>query len=220
MGPQSLTNGSFSDLKQEVQNFVNLNNVLMNDKENKEIEIEKTKNELQDWQKHCFKLNSEKLELKQVNENLLKNDQENKNIQESNIKLLCDQSKMELEVKKLNKNILENDEKLKELNEKIEQRNQKLSLQKGKCDQFETQQNILIHLLNVPNNQRNFSGLRENIENLKEDYINEKERADHLSLNILEAPPTCDHSKFNEEILKLEKEKEKYKNAMRELLKE
>ena len=220
----TVKNGSFSDMKQEVRYLVNLKEALVNEKENNENEIKKAKNELQDCQRNCSKLTSEMLEFKHKNEDLMKNNQDAKNNQEfltdANTKLLSDKAKMELEGKKLEKSILESKEKLKELMEKIEQKNQKLSLQKGKCDEFEMQQNILINLLKVSDDQQNFLGLRENIENLKQDYINEKERADNLSLNILEAPSTCDHSTFYEEILKLEKEKEKYKNAMRELLKE
>ena len=66
-------------------------------------------------------------------------------------------------------------------------------------------------MLNVPNDQRNFLGLRETVENLKQDYINEKERADVLamqmpiedtnSLNV-----TCDHNKLNTEILELKQD--------------
>ena len=121
---------------------------------------------------------------------------------------------MESEVKKLNKNVLEKEEKFKELNEIIVQKNQKLSLQKAKCEQFETQQNTLIDLLKIPNDQRNFLGLRENIENLKQDFINEKERADNLATNIPDTPPACDHSKFSEEILKLKENNAKLKKAI------
>ena len=160
------------------------------------------------------KLNSEILELKQANEDLEKRVQDAKNIQLANIKLESEYSEMGLKVQKLDNIIYEKEEKLNELNDKIDQRNQKLFLQKGKCDEFETQQNILIALLNVPNDQRNFLGLRENVENLKQDYINEKERADALamqmpmedtnSLNVT----TCDHTKLDSEILELKHAKE------------
>ena len=100
------------------------------------------------------------------------------------------------------------------MNDKIDQRNQKLSLQKGKCDEFETQQNILIALLNVANDQRNFLGLRETVENLKQDYINEKERADNLATNMLDAPAICDHSKLDEEIHRLKERNAKLKQAI------
>ena len=67
---------------------------------------------------------------------------------------------------------------------------------------------------NVPNEQRNFLGLQENIETLKQDYINEKERADNLATNVLDIPPACDHSKFDEEILKLKENNAKLKKAI------
>ena len=52
----------------------------------------------------------------------------------------------------------------------------------------------------------------------KQNFINEKERADNLSLNILDAPPSCDHSKINEEIFNLKKDKENLKNAMKQCM--
>ena len=97
----------------------------------------------------------------------------------------------------------------------IEQKDQKLSIQKAKCEEFEIQQNKLMDLFqNVPNEQRNFLGLQENIETLKQDYINEKERADNLAANMLDIPTACDHSKFDEEILKLKENNAKLKKAI------
>ena len=61
------------------------------------------------------------------------------------------------------------------------QKNQKLAIQRGKCDTFENQQNILMRILNIPENERNFGTLHEALENLKNDYVAEKERAEHLA---------------------------------------
>ena len=108
------------------------------------------------------------------------------------------------------------EENFKELNEIIEQGNQKLSIQRAKCEEYEMQQNKLFDLFqNIPpNDQRNFLGLQENIENLKQDYIKEKERADYLATKMLDTPAICDHSKLDEEILRLKERNTKLKQAI------
>ena len=123
---------------------------------------------------------------------------------------------MELEIEKLNKIIFEKEDKFKELTEIIDHGNQKLSIQRAKCEQYEMQQNKLFDLFqNIPpNDQRNFLGLQENIENLKQDYIKEKERADNLAINMLDTPAICDHSKLDEEILRLKERNTKLKQAI------
>lgn len=69
-----------------------------------------------------------------------------------------------------------------DLTEENIEKNQKLAIQKGKCDTFEKQQNILMQILNIPENERNFGSLREALENLKNDYVIEKERAENLAI--------------------------------------
>ena len=69
-----------------------------------------------------------------------------------------------------------------DLTEENIEKNQKLAIQKGKCDTFEKQQNILMQILNIPENERNFGTLREALESLKNDYVIEKERAEHLAI--------------------------------------
>ena len=71
-----------------------------------------------------------------------------------------------------------------DLSEENVQKTQKLAIQKGRCDSFENQQNILMHILNIPENERNFGTLREELENLKTNYVAEKERAEHLATAI------------------------------------
>ena len=68
------------------------------------------------------------------------------------------------------------------MKEQIGQLNQKILIQKGKCDEYETQQNILNELLNVPNDKRSFLGLQKTVENLKEDFVNEKESGNAMAL--------------------------------------
>ena len=53
---------------------------------------------------------------------------------------------------------------------------QKLDIQRGKCNSLEVQQDILMNMLNIPSNERNFMSLRKELQNL----LNEKERADSL----------------------------------------
>ena len=186
--------------------------------------VEKVTNELQECQMKLTylrgkdvpiipcdhsKFHSEILELKEANKELAKNNTHETNADQK-------QMQLEIEIEKLNKNIFEKEEKFKELNEIIEQGNQKLSIQRAKCEQYEMQQNKLFDLFqNIPpNDQRNFLGLQENIENLKQDYIKEKERADILATNMLDTPAICDHSKLDEEILRLKERNTKLKQAI------
>ena len=90
------------------------------------------------------------------------------------------QSRLE-EVKELKQNLKDLKNEMDDLQEKLDQKNQKLAIQKGKCDKLENQQNILMQILNIPENERNFGTLREALENLKNDYVVEKERAEHLA---------------------------------------
>ena len=90
------------------------------------------------------------------------------------------QSRLE-EVKELKQNLKDLKNEMDDLQEKLDQKNQKLAIQKGKCDKLENQQNILMQILNIPENERNFGTLREALENLKNDYVIEKERAEHLA---------------------------------------
>ena len=53
---------------------------------------------------------------------------------------------------------------------------QKLDIQRGKCNSLEVQQDILMNMLNIPSNERNFMSLRKELQNL----LNGKERADSL----------------------------------------
>ena len=207
-----------------VRNLVYNNEKLKDDIQKKKLEIEKVTNELQECQMKLTylrgkdvpiipcdhsKFHSEILELKEANKELAKNNTHETNADQK-------QMQLEIEIEKLNKNIFEKEEKFKELNEIIEQGNQKLSIQRAKCEQYEMQQNKLFDLFQdiPPNDQRNFLGLQENIENLKQDYIKEKERADNLATNMLDTPAICDHSKLDEEILRLKERNTKLKQAI------
>ena len=68
--------------------------------------------------------------------------------------------------------------------EEIQNLKQKLSIQKEKCNTLEVQQNVLMDILDIPQEERNFLSLREGLENLKNDYVNEKERADNLACQM------------------------------------
>ena len=56
-----------------------------------------------------------------------------------------------------------NEEKIKELDEKLEERNSELSIQMD-------QQNKLMDLMDIPQDERNFSALQDAIKNLKSYY--------------------------------------------------
>ena len=74
-----------------------------------------------------------------------------------------------------------------ELDEAVEEiRNlkQKLSIQREKCHSFQTQQDVLMDILNIPSEERNFLSLRKGLENLKNEYIIEKDRADNLAVQV------------------------------------
>ena len=71
-----------------------------------------------------------------------------------------------------------------EASEEIQNLKQKLSIQMEKCNTFEVQQNVLMDILDIPPEKRNFLSLRECLENLKNDYVNEKERADNLACQM------------------------------------
>ena len=189
------TGASFSKIIKKVQNLSQIRSKVENlEKNHKDLEAENMKNK-ENAQKQLDKYNIAKSKLK----DLLTRFEE--------VSLESDNY-----ISKLTK---EKEGKFKELSEMIEQKDQKLSIQKAKCEEFEIQQNKLMDLFqNVPNEQRNFLGLQENIETLKQDYINEKERADNLATNLLDIPPACDHSKFDEEILKLKESNAKLKKAI------
>ena len=72
-----------------------------------------------------------------------------------------------------------------EATEEIQNLKEKLSLQMQKCNTLEVQQNTLMETLNIPPKQRNFLSLRQGLENLKNDYVNEKDRADNLALQMV-----------------------------------
>ena len=51
-----------------------------------------------------------------------------------------------------------------------------LWIQREKCYSFEAQQDILMDILNIPPEERNFLQLRKGLENLKNEHIIEKEK--------------------------------------------
>ena len=57
----------------------------------------------------------------------------------------------------------------------------KLSIQSNKCEELENQKNILMDIMRIPEDNRNFLELRNSIEKLQTDYIEEKEKADNLA---------------------------------------
>ena len=74
-----------------------------------------------------------------------------------------------------------NTQQIEDLNEKVMQTNQKMAIQKEKCETLENQMQKLMDILNIAPNNRNFYTLRRELEELKQQYSIEKERADHLA---------------------------------------
>ena len=74
-----------------------------------------------------------------------------------------------------------NTQEIEDLNETITERNQKLAIQKEKCETLEKQMQKLMDILNIAANNRNFYYLRRELEELKQQYTIEKERAEHLA---------------------------------------
>ena len=72
-------------------------------------------------------------------------------------------------------------QQIEDLNEKVMQTNQKLAIQKEKCETLENQMQKLMDILNIAPNNRNFYTLRRELEELKQQYSIEKERSDHLA---------------------------------------
>ena len=72
-------------------------------------------------------------------------------------------------------------QQIEDLNEKVMQTNQKLAIQKEKCETLENQMQKLMDILKIAPNNRNFYTLRRELEVLKQQYSIEKERADHLA---------------------------------------
>ena len=63
--------------------------------------------------------------------------------------------------------------KLKEFREKVKEKDTKISIKIG-------EQNSLMELLNIPEEKKSFFSLKQALENLKHDYIVEKNRAENL----------------------------------------
>ena len=78
-----------------------------------------------------------------------------------------------------------NIQQIEDLNEKVMQTNQKLAIQKEKCETLENQMQKLMDILNIAPNNRNFYTLRRELEELKQQYSTEKERADHLATIVV-----------------------------------
>ena len=78
-------------------------------------------------------------------------------------------------------------EEAKSCQEKLNDTKEKLFLQRQIRDNFEKQQNEIMELLNIPDDCRSFSKLREAVIDLKNSYIESKERAESLEVKLGEA---------------------------------
>ena len=71
--------------------------------------------------------------------------------------------------------------KVENLVERFTQSETKPTTQSNECEKLKNQMNILMDLMGIPKENRTFLELRNSIEKLKKDYIEEKERADNLA---------------------------------------
>ena len=67
---------------------------------------------------------------------------------------------------------------------KLAEKVEDISEMSGKISIYKNNQNILMELMNIPQENRHFIALREQLEYLKEAYIEEKERADCLASHV------------------------------------
>ena len=72
-------------------------------------------------------------------------------------------------------------EEFENLVERLTQAETNFSIQSNEREKLENQMNILMNLMKIPEEKRNFLELKNGIEKLQSDYIGEKERADKLS---------------------------------------
>ena len=73
------------------------------------------------------------------------------------------------------------DAEVENLVERLTQAETNLSIQNNECEKLENQMNILMDLIKIPEQSRNFLELKNGVEKLQMDYIGEKERADILA---------------------------------------
>ena len=100
----------------------------------------------------------------------------------------CEELTMSL---KVNQELVEENDKLKKnyekelknLQENLMDANSKKTIQSKERQKLENQMNILMDLMKLPKEKRNFCLLREEIENLMSEHIKEKERAENLATN-------------------------------------
>ena len=101
----------------------------------------------------------------------------------------CEELTMSL---KVNQELVEENDKLKKnyekelknLQENLMDANSKKTIQSKERQKLENQMNILMDLMKIPKEKRNFCLLREEIENLISEHIKEKECAENLATNF------------------------------------
>ena len=115
------------------------------------------------------------------------------------------------DVKNLNQEIETFNKNNETLKEEVNDSKQKYSIQYKKCETLKSQHDILMDILTISDDKRNFLSLREELECLKNSYVQEKEKAESLAIALLPIPADNEdlvgkYAEVNEEI-KVLKEK-------------
>ena len=168
----NLPQRNFTTLKKAIENIIQNNEIF-----SKQVSEANAKAKLEEQ-----KLKQEIDELKaKLNEEIQKFQQKNLEISNLNEKL-TEKIRQINELEQRNSAGGQNNtQEVEDLNETITQRNQKLAIQKEKCETLEKQMQKLMDILNIAPNNRNYYNLRRELEELKQQYTIEKERAEHLA---------------------------------------
>ena len=172
----NLPQRNFTTLKKAIENIIQNNEIF-----SKQVSEANAKAKLEEQ-----KLKHEIDELKaKLNEEIQKIQQKNLEISNLNEKL-TEKIRQINELEQRNSAGGQNNtQEVEDLNETITQRNQKLAIQKEKCETLEKQMQKLMDILNIAPNNRNFYNLRRELEELKQQYTIEKERAEHLATTLI-----------------------------------
>ena len=102
----------------------------------------------------------------------------------TNQELVQENEKLKKNCEEQSNSLAKSKEEFKNLQENLVDANSKKTIQSEERQKLENQMNILMDLMKIPEEKRNFCLLREEIENLMSEHIKEKERAENLATNF------------------------------------
>ena len=151
----------------------------------KNIEIEKIMKTCEEGSNSLAKCQEEKenleVELAKSNENFGNKCEELTTSLKTNQELVQENEKLKKNCEEQSNSLAKSKEEFKNLQENLVDANSKKTIQSKERQKLENQMNILIDLMKIPEEKRNFHQLRQEIENLMSEHIKEKERADNLA---------------------------------------